>query len=41
MRKLTALIAVAAALAVTAAPASARSVKYVGRSSSGHKVTFT
>ena len=41
MRTITALIAVAAAFAVTVAPASARSVKYVGKSTSGHKVTFT
>jgi len=41
MRTITALLAIAAAFAVTAAPASARSVKYVGKSTSGHKVTFT
>jgi len=41
MRIITALLAAAAALAVAAAPASARTVKYAGKSDSGHKVTFT
>jgi hypothetical protein len=41
MRMITALLAAAALLALAAGPASARSVKYVGKSTSGHKVTFT